>query len=58
MANWREYWMKAWMSPMVIWPEATRRLPTTAIITKFRLPENIITGCTELAVNCDQKLAS
>ena len=24
MVNWREYWMKAWTSPSVIVPEATR----------------------------------
>ena len=31
--NWREYWMKAWMSPMLSWPDATRRPPITAMIT-------------------------
>ena len=31
--NWREYWMNAWMSPMLIWPDATRRPPMSAIRT-------------------------
>ena len=31
--NCREYWMNAWMSPMVSWPDATRRPPIKAIAT-------------------------
>ena len=31
--NWREYWMKAWTSPRLIVPLATRSPPTTAIAT-------------------------
>ena len=31
--NCREYWMKAWMSPMRHRPDATRRPPTTAMTT-------------------------
>ena len=31
--NSREYWMNAVASPRVIWPEATRRPPTTAMST-------------------------
>ena len=31
--NWREYWMKAWMSPMVIWPDDTRSPPMRAMAT-------------------------
>ena len=33
IVNWREYWMKAWTSPSVIVPEATRYAPITAIAT-------------------------
>ena len=40
--NLREYWMKAWMSPIVMAPLATRRPPTTATITYWRLPMNIV----------------
>ncbi len=29
--NWREYWMKAWTSPMLSGPEATRSPPMTAM---------------------------
>ena len=36
--------MKACTSPMLIAPDATRRPPTTAMTTKFRLPMNIIAG--------------
>ena len=42
--NWREYWMNAWMSPIVIAPDDTRSPPMTAMATKFRLPRNIIAG--------------
>ena len=38
----REYWMNAWMSPIVIAPLATRRPPTTATITYWMLPMNIV----------------
>ncbi len=31
--NIREYWMNAWTSPMLIWPDATRSPPTTATAT-------------------------
>ena len=31
--NWREYWMKAWTSPRLIDPDATRNPPTTATAT-------------------------
>ncbi len=31
--NWREYCTKACTSPMVSWPEVTRRPPTTATST-------------------------
>ena len=31
--NWREYWMKAWTSPRLIEPVATRKPPTTAMAT-------------------------
>ena len=31
--NCREYWMKAWMSPIDICPDATRRPPIRAIAT-------------------------
>ena len=31
--NWREYWMNAWMSPIVIWPDDTRSPPISAIAT-------------------------
>ena len=54
----REYWMNAWMSPIVIAPAATRRPPTTAIATKCRLPMNIVAGCIRLDMNCAPKLAS
>ncbi len=50
--NWREYWMKAWMSPTVIAPLATRIPPTTATITYCRLPMNIVHGCIRLDMNC------
>ena len=56
--NWREYWMKAWMSPMVIAPDDTRRPPITAMATKFRLPRNIIAGWIVPEMNCAPKLAS
>ena len=56
--NWREYWMNAWMSPMVIAPFATRSPPTTAIATKLRLPMNIIAGWITPEMNCAPKLAS
>ena len=49
--NWREYWMKAWMSPIVMAPLATRRPPTTATITYWRLPMNIVSGCIRLDMN-------
>ena len=31
--NWREYWMNAWMSPIDICPDATRRPPISAMAT-------------------------
>ena len=33
MENCREYWMKAWTSPMLMAPLATRSPPTTATST-------------------------
>ena len=39
--------MKAWTSPTLIWPLATRRPPNTATMTKLRLPTNIMIGCIE-----------
>jgi len=50
--NWREYWMNAWMSPIVIAPLATRSPPTTATITYCRFPMNIVRGCMRLDMNC------
>ena len=47
----REYWMKAWMSPTLIAPLATRRPPTTATITYCRLPRNMVAGCMRLDMN-------
>ena len=55
--NWREYWMKAWMSPMVMAPDETRRPPTTAMATKLRLPMNVIAGWISPDANCAPKLA-
>ena len=43
-ANWREYWMKACTSPMVIAPEEMRSPPTTATSAYCTLPRNIISG--------------
>ena len=40
--NLREYWMNAWMSPMLIAPLDTRRPPTTATMTYWMLPMNIV----------------
>ena len=56
--NWREYWMNAWMSPIVIAPDDTRSPPMTAIATKLRLPMNIIAGWIAPDANCAPKLAS
>ena len=50
--NVREYWMKAWMSPRLIAPLATRSPPTTATITYCTLPMNIVSGCMRLDMNC------
>ncbi len=55
--NCREYWMNACTSPMVIWPDATRSPPTTAMITKFRLPTNIMAGWMIPEMNWAPKLA-
>ncbi len=49
--NVREYWMKAWMSPMEIAPLDTRIPPTTATITYWRFPAKIVTGCMRLDMN-------
>src|SRR4051795_13114377 len=51
MEKLREYWMKAWMSPTVMAPDATRKPPTTATITYWMLPMNIVTGCIRLDMN-------
>ena len=56
--NWREYWMNAWMSPIVSAPAETRSPPTTAMATKLRLPTNIIAGWMTPDANCAPKLAS
>ena len=48
----REYWMNAWMSPMLIAPLETWRPPTTATITYWMLPMNIVNGCMRLDMNC------
>ncbi len=50
--NCREYWMKAWMSPIVIAPADTCSPPITAMATKFRLPRNIIVGWMMPDTNC------
>src|SRR5690348_13471371 len=50
--NVREYWMNAWMSPTVIAPLATRNPPTTATMTYWMLPMNIVQGCIRLDMNC------
>ena len=55
--NWREYWMNAWTSPMVMAPEETRRPPITAMATKLRLPRNIIAGWMIPEMNWAPKLA-
>ena len=55
--NCLEYWMNAWTSPIDIAPEATRSPPTTAMMTKFRLPTNIISGWMIPEMNCARKLA-
>ena len=47
----REYWMKAWTSPMVMAPEATRRPPTTATSPYWTLPRNMVSGCMRLDMN-------
>ncbi len=54
--NWREYWMNAWMSPMLIWPDETRSPPMTAMARKFRLPRNIMAGWMVPEMNCAPKL--
>src|SRR3954469_8855296 len=51
IANWREYWMNAWMSPTESVPLATRMPPTTATITYWMLPMNIVKGCIRLDMN-------
>ena len=51
IAKVREYWMKAWTSPMVMAPLATRRPPTTATITYWRLPKKLVEGCMRLDMN-------
>src|SRR4029079_52241 len=48
----REYWMNAWMSPTVSAPLATRSPPTTATMTYWMLPMNIVKGCIKLDMNC------
>ena len=56
--NWREYWMKAWMSPSGKAPLATMMPPTTAIATYTRFPTNIVAGMMMPHTNCAPKLAS
>ena len=56
--NWREYWMKAWMSPMRDGARDTRSPPTTAMATKLRLPMNIMAGWMSPEMNWAPKLAS
>ena len=50
--------MKAWTSPRLSDPLATRRPPITAMATKLRLPRNIIAGWITPAMNWALKLAS
>ncbi len=47
----REYWMNAWTSPTLMAPLATCRPPTTATITYWTLPRNIVSGCMRLDMN-------
>jgi hypothetical protein len=52
MENVREYWMKAWTSPIEMAPLATRRPPTTATSTYCTFPRNMVSGCMRLDMNC------
>ena len=52
IANDREYCRNAWMSPIEIAPEDTRRPPTTATSTYCTLLRNIVSGIIRLARNC------
>ena len=54
--NWREYWMNAWMSPTFIVPVDTLMPPMTAMARKFRLPRNMVAGCTQPEMNWAEKL--
>ena len=56
--NWREYWMKACTPPTVMAPVVTIQPPTTATITYWRLPRNIVAGCIRLDMNCAPNDAS
>ena len=56
--NWREYWMNAWMSPSGSCPQATRSPPTTATMTYWMLPMNIVAGCMRPDMNCAPNLDS
>src|SRR5215212_7924618 len=53
--NVREYWMNAWTSPTLMAPLATRSPPTTATMTYWTLPMNIVAGCMRLDMNCAPK---
>ena len=55
--NWREYWIIAWTSPMLIAPLAMRSPPTTATSTYWMFPMNIVAGWMRLETNCAPKLA-
>ena len=58
MENVREYCTNAWMSPTVIAPAATRKPPTTATMTYWTFPMNIVAGCMRLDMNCAPNEAS
>ena len=49
--------MKAWTSPKVMAPVATRSPPTTAMATYWRFPTNIIMGMMMPEMNWALKLA-
>ena len=58
ICSWREYWMNACTSPMVICPLATFSPPNTATMMKLRLPTNIMIGCIDPEKNWADALAS